>query len=127
MPAAGVRLSELENRALHEIAARFAQGDIVRAQVASAEVDQRERRACGVRTFFRLDAIGRHLDKTLWKTEHMPMVRARHPQLQQPASFVLVIADGFISCLEASVDCQDWPKDEDAFVFVDDNDAEKTR
>ncbi|MDH3453366.1 MAG: hypothetical protein OEN20_13220, partial [Gammaproteobacteria bacterium] len=96
-----MRLSKLEKHVLADIAAAHAQGSIILAQMARAEVDLRERSASGFRTFFAIDAVGRHLDKKLWKTEHMPVLYARHPDLQAPARFTLMIADGFISCLEA--------------------------
>jgi hypothetical protein len=110
-----MRLSSLEKWALTGIAAAHSQGSIVLAQMARAEVDQREYSRDGFRTFFCIDAVGRHLDKALWKTEHMPRVHARHPALQGRACFTLVIADGFISCLEASAHEERWPKDDTRF------------
>jgi hypothetical protein len=112
-----MRLSKLEKQALTGIAAAHAQGSIVLAQMARATVDQREYSTYGFRTFFCMDAVGRHLDKALWKTEHMPKAYARHPGLQGHASFTLVIADGFISCLEANSHDERWPKNEARFVI----------
>lgn len=112
-----MRLSRLEKQALTGIAAVHSQGGIVLAQMARAGVDKREYSRDGFRTFFCVDAVGRHLDKALWKTEHMPQVQARHPALQGRACFTLVIADGFISCLEASTHEDRWPKDETRFVI----------
>ena len=111
-----MRLSTLEKQVLTGIAAGHPQGSIVVAQMARVRVDQRERSVRGCRTFFSIDAYGRHLDKALWKTEHMPAIYARHPALLAPAKFTLLIADGFISCLEASSHEQSWPEDESRFV-----------
>ncbi|MDH3714208.1 MAG: hypothetical protein OET44_10220 [Gammaproteobacteria bacterium] len=112
-----MRLSTLEKQVLSGIADAHAQGGIVLAQMARAEVDQREYSTHGFRTFFRIDAVGRHLDRALWKTEHMPTAHARHPALRGRASFTLVIADGFICCLEASSHRERWPTDEARFVI----------
>ena len=112
-----MQLSTLEKQVLTGIAEGHPQGSIVLAQMARARVDQREYSVCGCRTFFSIDVYGRHLDKALWKTEDMPAIYARHPALPTPAKFTLVIADGFISCLEASSHEAGWPKDEGRFVL----------
>lgn len=111
-----MKLSDLEKRVLFTIADNHADGRIIKAQIVQSKVDQRDYTGVGFRTYFTLvDTVRRHLNKALWKTKDMPKAYGKHPDLSAGASFVLLLADGFISRLEGQTNGEDWPKDEEKF------------
>jgi hypothetical protein len=110
-----MRLTALELRVMSALAGRHPQGEIIRWQMQRARVDQRERSDRGFNTFFTLPREGRHLPRRLWRPEDMPCLRVHHPRLPGGATFTLILADGFISCLRADAGDDDWPRDEQNF------------
>ncbi len=110
-----MKLSDLEKKVLFTIADNHADGRIIKAQAAQAKVDQRDYTGVGFRTYFKVKSVRRHLNKAIWKTRDMPKAYGKHPDLSAGASFVLLLADGFISCLEGLTDGEDWPKNEAKF------------
>ena len=96
-----MRLTALEMRVMSALAGRHPQGEIIRGQMQRARVDQRERSDRGFSTFFSLPHDGRHLPRRLWRSADMPSLRAHHPRLLGSATFTLIVADGYISCLRA--------------------------
>lgn len=111
-------LTRLERLVIGTILKRHAPGqDALREQLARAHATRRTHSGVGIMT--RLVVPG---EAPAVPTASPPRLRplyATHPQLREPAEFMLQLKDGRLNSLEAYCFNGMWPADETGFRIVD--------
>ena len=96
--------------------------EILRNQIASANVVSREFSGVGVFTYFTVDRSCAILQTTERTIALKRWIHIRHPAIPDGASPILFVKDGYIEMLECvAYDNVEWPEDESLFLisFID--------
>ena len=111
-------LTRLERLVIGTILDRHAAGqDALREQLAQAHATRRTHSGVGIMT--RLAVPGEAPPLSPASTPRLRPLYATHPQLREPAEFMLQLKDGRLNSLEAYCFNGLWPADETAFRIVD--------
>jgi hypothetical protein len=111
-------LTRLERLVIEKILDRHAAGqDALREQLAGAHATRRTHSGVGIMT--RLTVPGEAPALPPGAEPRLRPLYATHPQLREPAEFMLQLKDGRLNSLEAYCFNGLWPADEAGFRIVD--------
>ena len=113
-----MKLSQFESDVMNAIIKGNSEEDILRIQLASAEVAKRDYTGVGLYVDFNITETVPTLSNEDRHIDAFPNLALQHPDLEACAGAILWISNGKISTLELYTFDGDWPEDETLFKII---------